>query len=398
MATVTRFAVRLRFLLNLANWSRNFTKRSHAVLLICVGTIVACGGTSSSSSSPQPVSADPWSTVTSAIEAAQPQFPGGLAVEVVAPVGVVYSKSFGNFTNTTLAPLASASKIVSASVFLRLVELGILSLDTTTKSLLLDRRGQPWAGNMGDIRLRDLLSFTAGIVSELPAAEVPNISTAEAVQRIYDDQFASAVPRGATFYYGGRTQMRIAARMAEMVTGKSWRQLYDEQLRVPLGLGALCTFSGGTNPGPASDLICTGLDYTRFLTMQLRQGLDGGNRFLSVNSIQQQRADAFGLTTTISFSAYTVLGKTYHYGLGNWLETANGQAPGVNNPVLRWSSTGKFGWAPWIASDSSYAGLIMTQQSDTSTSFIPSENLKAQLEPLIRAALALNGAIVRTVP
>ncbi len=376
------------------------TLRQGGSVLACLSfafLVAACGGTSGEAPA-APTVADPWAAVTSTVQEAQSQFPAGLVLEVITPAGVVYSRSFGGFSNTSFVPVASASKMVSATVFLRLVEQGMLSLDTTTKSLLLDRQGRPWSGNMGNLRLRDLLSFTAGIVADVAASDDPAITTAESVLRIYEDQSATASPPGSYFYYGGKTQMRIAARMAEVATGKSWRQLYDEQLRIPLGFGALSTFANGTNPGPASDLVCTGLEYTRFLAMQLRQGLDGGNRLLSTNSIQQQRADAFGAATTIAYSAYTFLGKAYHYGFGNWLETADGRAPSSSNPVIRWSSTGKFGWAPWIASDSTYAGLVMTLQPDALTSFVPSENLKAALDPLIRGALQLNPPVVRTVP
>ena len=59
---------------------------------------------------------------------------------------------------------------------------------------------------------------------------------------------------------------------------------------------------------------------------------------------------------------------------------------------------GTFGWAPWIAADGSYAGLIMTQQPDLPTSFVPSENLKAALAPLVRTALTTNPPVVRAVP
>lgn len=332
------------------------------------------------------------------MQSAQTQFAGGLTLEVMTPAGVVYSRSFGAFTNTTYAPVASASKMVSASVFLRLAEQGLLPLDTQTKARLINRQGQPWSGNMGEIRVRHLLSFTSGISSEVPGSEDTSITLDEAVKRIYDDQSPTASPSGSYFYYGGSTHLRIAARMAELATGKTWRQLYDEQLRVPLGWNALSTYGGSANPNPAGSLACTGLEYTRFLMMQLREGVDGSNRLLSVATIQQQRADAFGPTTTIEYSAYTFLGKAYHYGFGNWLETENGQAPSATNPVNRWSSTGKFGWAPWIAADSSYAGLIMTQQPDLPTSFVPSENLKTAMEPLIRTALATNPPVIRAVP
>jgi CubicO group peptidase (beta-lactamase class C family) len=278
------------------------------------------------------------------------------------------------------------------------VERGVLSLETQTMALLVDRSGRPWAGNMGEIRLRHLLSFTAGISSDVPASEDATITLDEAVLRIYEDQAPTASPPGSYFYYGGSTHLRIAARMAERATGLSWRQLYDEQLRVPLGWSTASTYFGGANPNPAGGLVCTGLEYTRFLMMQLRLGLDGSTRLLDAASIAAQRADAFGPSTAIAYSAYSFLGRTYHYGFGNWLETANGQAPGATNPVNRWSSTGKFGWAPWIAADSGYAAVIMTRQADLPTSFVPSENLKAALDPLIRTALASNPRVIRTVP
>ena len=126
--------------------------------------------------------------------------------------------------------------------------------------------------------------------------------------------------------------------------------------------------------------------------------MDGGTRFLNAASITAQRADSFGPSTIITHSAYAFLGKKYHYGLGNWLETENGQPPTPDNPLNRWSSTGKFGWAPWIAAGGEYAALIMTQQVDTPTAFVPSENLKAKLDPLIRKALAGSPQPIRLVP
>jgi CubicO group peptidase (beta-lactamase class C family) len=371
--------------------------RTVAAVWIAALLATGCGG--GSSDSPPPPAQDPWAAVTAAIQSAQPQFPGGLAVEVMTPAGVVYARSFSGFANTTYAPVASASKMVSATVFLRLVEQGVLSLDTTTKSLLLDRQGRPWSGNMGEIRLRHLLSFTAGISSVVPASEDDTITLTEAVHRIYEDQSPTASPAGSYFFYGGATHLRIAARMAERATGKTWRQLYDEQLRIPLGFSVLSTYVGGANPNVAGGLVCTGLEYTRFLMVQLRQGLDGSNRLLAPTSIVQQREDAFGPATTIRYSPYEQLRqKDYHYGFGNWLETANGAAPGPGNPVNRWSTTGKFGWAPWVAADSSYAAVIMTQQADSPTVFLQSEDLKSQLDPLIRAALAANPPVVRRVP
>jgi len=348
--------------------------------------------------------ADPWAPVTAAIQSVQSQFPGalgspaGLTVEVMTTDGVVYSQAFGAFTNQTDAAVASASKWVSASAILRLVDAGVLSLDSQTKSFLTDVNGAPWAGNRGEIKLRHLLSFTSGIPGSDANDGSSTITLDQAVKNIYSDNQATAQSPGSYFDYGD-THLRIAARMAEVATGKTWRQVFQDEIQTPLGWSALSTFGNGTNPDPAGGLACTGLEYTRFVMLQLRHGLDGTTRVLSDSIINQQRTDAYGPSTTISYSPYVALrNETFHYGFGNWLETANGLASSTTNPVIRWSSTGKFGWAPWVTADGAYAAVIMTRQVDLWSSEVPSENLKIQLDPLIRAALASHPAVIRTVP
>lgn len=348
--------------------------------------------------------ADHWAAVTSAILSAQTNFPGaaggpaGLAVEIMAPEGVVYSQSFGDFTNQSYVAVASGSKWVSASAILRLVDAGVLSLDSQTKQFLTDRAGNPWSGNMGEIKLRQLLSFTSGISGDDANDGDSTITLDEAVKRIYDDDHVGAQPPGAFFHYGD-THLRIAARMAEAATGKSWRQIFLDEIQNPLGWSRLSTFGNGSNPDPAGGLACTGLEYTRFLMLQLRQGLDGSARLLASATIDQQRADGFGPATRIDYSPYVALRReSFHYGFGNWLETADGQAPSGSDPVIRWSSTGKFGWAPWVSADGSYAAVIMTRQPDTWASMLPSENLKNKLDPLIRTALAVQPPVLRTIP
>ena len=165
-------------------------------------------------------------------------------------------------------------------------------------------------------------------------------------------------------------------------------------------MGHPSTFGNGTNPNPAGSLACTGLEYTRFVMMQLRKGMDGTNRFLSEALIIQQRVDGFGASTTIAYTPYVLTGRVNHYGFDGWVEAANGAAPSATNPVQRFSSTGKFGWAPWIeiGNGQNWAAVIMCQQADLPGSFLPSETLKIQLAGLVPAALALNPPVLRAVP
>ncbi|HJV49357.1 MAG TPA: serine hydrolase domain-containing protein [Geothrix sp.] len=370
-----------------------------AVATLCLA--MACGGGGGGSSTPPPPPpSDPWGPVTTAIQAAQSQFPSGVCVEVASPAGVVYSQGFGGFTNQDSVLVASASKWVSSTVILRLVHAGAFphGLDTQAKELLVDGNGAPWTGNMGEISLRHLLSFTSGISGDDNASENVLITLDAAVKRIYADFAATASAPGSYFYYGN-THLRIAARMAEVATGKSWAQIFAEQLHDPFGWSATSLYSGGgPNPNPAGGLKCTGLEYMRFVMMQLRGGLDGAQVILTPDMVTAQRTDGYDAGTTISYSPYqAALGKTYHYALGNWLETAGGGAPTASDPVIRYSSTGTFGWAPWVTADASYGAVIMTQQP-VQGDLQPSESLKVQLDPLIRAALAQHPPVIRTVP
>lgn len=380
--------------MNRANWNRWLVTGVAALALAC------SGGTGGGGTSTPPPAADPWAPVTAAIQAAQSQFPNGLCVEVATPQGVVYSQGFGGFTNATPTLVASASKWVTSTVLLRLVQAGAFphGLDTQAKELLVDGSGQPWSGNMGDITLRQLLSFTSGISGDDPASEGLLMTLKAAVDQIYADEAATAAVPGSYFHYGS-THMRIAARMAEVATGKTWSQLFAAQLHDPWGWSNVSIYSGGgPNPNPAGGLKCTGMEYMRFLLMQLRNGQDGSTAYLSPALITAQRTDGYGPATTLSYSPYfDRLGKTYHYALGNWLETQGGGGPTPTDPVVRYSSTGTFGWAPWVAADGVYGGIIMTQQP-TQGDTVPSENLKNQLDPLIRTALAAHPPVIRTVP
>jgi len=213
-----------------------------AATLALAAMIAACGGGNASDAATPPPAAVPapapapapsavWSPVTAAIDQASAQFANGLTVEIATPAGVVYSYTVGAFTNTVNDGIASGSKWVTATTLLQLVNAGVLDLDEPMSAILRDRNGAPWSGNMGAITLRKLLSFISGISGDVASSDDPAITLDEAANRIYDDQAASAQPPGSTFYYGN-THMRIAGRVAEVKTGKTWQQIFDEQMGI----------------------------------------------------------------------------------------------------------------------------------------------------------------------
>jgi CubicO group peptidase (beta-lactamase class C family) len=154
------------------------------------------------------------------------------------------------------------------------------------------------------------------------------------------------------------------------------------------------------NPNPAGGLKTTGIEYMRFMMLQLRKGLDGTTRLLPESLIDEQRKDQFSPSspkTTISYSPYQAAGLQYHYGLGNWRECATPDNPGACDAALRVSSTGTYGWAPWIDVQENYAAIIMTKQPLQGT-IIPSEDLKVELSGLIPGILAGSPPVIRAVP
>ena len=356
------------------------------------------GGSSDPDDDTPVYTGDAWKDVTAAIEDQADDFSGGLTVEIATPKGVVYSHSCGGFSNTDYISIMSASKWVSASVLLRLVDQGVLSLDEKMSGVLKDRDGDYWSGHMGNITLRRLLSMTSGIYGEdlnlLKRSDLTGISLEEAVYRIYDTQHSalSTLLPGSYFFYGS-THFRIAARYAEVKTGKSWAQIYSEQLRSPLGWSSRSVYDNSTtNPDPAYGLKMTGQEYMQFMLLQLRGGLSGTTRLLSESILAEQHSNQFLDTTSILFSPYSLVGKIYHYGLGNWIDST-GTAPG--EIATQVSSAGVYGWDPWINFDSNYAAIIMTEEL---LGDLDAEKLKSTLSAIIPAALAKNPPVIRSVP
>jgi len=397
------------------------------LLLGAIGAaaLTACGGGGSDAAAPAPAPAAPpppapappppappppaplvWAAVDAAVDEAAPSFGNGLTVEVAIPAGVVYSRSSGGYTSQTRNPIASATKWVTGSTILRLVQQGTLTLATRTGDLLVDRNGAPWSGPIGQITLSDLLSFTSGLEGDVDEATATSITLAEAVLRIHDSQSKPGVlaPPKARYWYGA-THLRVAGRMAEVATGKSWQQIFDAALRVPLGWDSASIYSlGGPNPaldGGDGGIRCSGEEYMRFLVMLLRKGLYGGARLISENLIATQRADAFTANTVIVKSPYQKFtpDPMYHYGLCNFRECGNpGNAGACDvDPTLRFSSPGALGFGPWIDVYGNYAACVMTRQPQQGNTE-PSEVLKQTLAPLIRSALTSNPAVIRPLP
>src|SRR5688572_9265044 len=290
------------------------------LLVPLFGWLAACsGGGDDAGGSPPPPIPDPFAEVDRAASAAfTSQGIAGMGVAVYDAQGVKrFENMYGTFAPDQRVAVASASKLVAGLTILRLVDQGFLSLDSSTGAVL------GWAGPQGAITLRQLLSFTSGLPREAPCTLMQLILLSECVDAI--SALGLEAPPGTRYDYGS-THLHVAARMAEVVTGNSWAEIFATQIRSPLGLGsAMAWYSaprqamGTSNPLIAGGLRATMNEYARVLQLELNRGTYQGNRLIADALFTTQGTEPYP-NALIGSSPFANTGLGYHYGLAAWLE------------------------------------------------------------------------------
>ena len=226
----------------------------------------------------EPDAGSAWAPVTAVLEArvaeAGASVPGlGLAV-YDAQDRKVYEHIVGDFAPDRRVAVASASKMVSGTLLFELIRQGRLSLDSTTGQML------GWTGDKAGITLRHLLSFTSGLQPSHLCTFQPGITLADCVASIA--QTSRVAAPGTRFDYGS-THLHVAARMAEVSTGKTWNTLFTETLAQPLGLPSGVTYFtapnrplGTTNPLVAGGLRASMNEYAPLLALVFHRGPHAG--------------------------------------------------------------------------------------------------------------------------
>lgn len=132
----------------------------------------------------------------------------------------------------TLWPLASISKVFSAATIMRLVEMGVLTINTRANSVLPELQGDL----RDEIRVRHLLTHTAGMIYESPQmAERLRTHTSLA------DMYAEALTSPLLFAPGTQLSYSdyhwlLLATMAERLTGQPFADLMHQLILAPMGL------------------------------------------------------------------------------------------------------------------------------------------------------------------
>ncbi|WP_426295272.1 serine hydrolase domain-containing protein [Dyadobacter endophyticus] len=274
---------------------------------------------------------------------------------------LIYRKSIG-LDEHTAKPIASATKWLSAAVMMSLVGQGKLSLsDTIGKYLPIFT-----AHRKGSITIRQLFAHTAGFGGDSPQKyEYKRLMTlAQAVDSIAVYTPLIAHP-GAEFDYGS-AGMQIGGRIAEIVSGKKWQDLFDDRIAGPCGMTA--DYRSVRNPIIAGGVRTTAADYLRFLEMLVNRGTYNGHRVLSEEAIDAMLTDQT-VNAKITGTPYAhnpfspTPDRPVRYGVGNWLDVFDS-----DGKVVESSSPGLFGTHPWQDSKHKIAGIIFTQTTPRQSS------------------------------
>jgi CubicO group peptidase (beta-lactamase class C family) len=290
----------------------------------------------------------------------------------------IHEHMVGAFTTGSRVAIASASKLVSALVIFDVIRRGQLSLDSTTGQVL------GWGEPNRAITLRHLLSFTSGLPREAPCTLNPLTTLAACADTIATT--APVAPPGTRFDYGS-THLHVAARMAEVVTGRSWAQLFADTLRAPLALPeevAYFTFPrqsiGRINPLIAGGLRASINDYAGFLGLAFHKGTLGTVTVGTPALFDLQAREPFP-DVMIGYTPFAAA----RYGLGSWVMC---EKPAAGCAVV--TSPGAFGFTPWLDRDAGYYAILGMELADTGGGDRPAEfavKLLQELQPPIRALL-----------
>lgn len=288
------------------------------------------------------------------VDAADGILNDGYTLVLVQNGDEIFNRSYRNSSDSKVIPIASATKWLSGSVIMSLVDEGLLSLDDRVGTFL-----PLFTGKKADITIRQLMSHTSGLDTTSSYHLDRDLTLAQAVDSIALNVQLIAEP-GTEFAYGGAS-MQVAGRIAEIVSGKSWDRLFAEKITRPLGM-ADTDYEGlgrTDNPQIAGGARSSARDYMRFLLMLLNGGVYNGQQILSEEAVRTMHLDQTNGAVIVSspYGKYSDLDNgidSTRYGIGNWRERVNP----TTGEVITSASQGAFGFSPWIDREHNLAGVL----------------------------------------
>lgn len=230
------------------------------------------------------------------------------------------------YTANTLMSIASASKWLYAAYVVE------------------KRGGAPTATD------RRYLAFQSGYVSFDAVGSCGFGDTVDSCLANGDNGRYTAASDGKFHYDGGHMQKHASLEGLGALTSAA---LADEMRRL-LGTDIGFTFS---QPQPAGGVVSTAADYARFLRKVLGGSLRMGG-LLGSGAVCTNP-----LTCPQAVATPTPLTENWSYTLGHWVDTDRNAGDGA------FSSTGAFGFHPWIDAGKTSYGVLARRSSTPGTGF-----------------------------
>ncbi len=283
--------------------------------------------------------------------------------------------------------IASMTKPITATAVMMMQEEGKLSVDDPVSKYLPE-----FTGDKAAVTIKQCLNHTSGL-SDLRPEEVKNITT---LALLMPPVIAKPLvfPPGSKWQYC-QTGINTAARIVEVVSGKSFPDFLQERLFDPLEMkdtgfypvetqlprivpaysrtaaGELekadLSFLDGKSPSAKNrypmangGLFSTAPDYAKFAQMILNGGESGGKRYLKEESVKQ-------MTTVQSGDLITGFTPGSAWGLG-WSIVRDPQGVSAALSPGSFGHGGKNGTQAWIDPVKKRIYLLMIQRADIGNS------------------------------
>jgi CubicO group peptidase (beta-lactamase class C family) len=289
----------------------------------------------------------------------------GVAMVLVKNNKIIYEKYCGDIKADTVIPIASATKWITTIVIMDLVEEGLLTLDTPASHYVPALHQDAVKGkhildhHKDNILVRHLLSLQTGLTREGGHQEPTLKAQATALGSADMEN-----PPGTLVDYAS-AGFEMAGYLAESVTGKPWKEIFEARLKNPLQLSTMqyCAaprqmLCDHKNPRLSGGIVSNLRDYTKIIAMLLNKGVyvDFTNstetRILDASSVDLMFTDH---GAGIAKGKFFNLAKGDHdgYGFGTWIKSKNG----VGSQPAIVSDPGAFGMYPFIDLEKKFAGI-----------------------------------------
>ena len=292
-----------------------------------------------------------WADLDDILQQKQQLLGKDLVMMVANKDTIVYKKELGDFKSKTPAPIASASKWLTAALVMILVDEGKISLDDNIVNYI------PEFGKYfkNYITVRHCLSHMTGIKEE--GGVIKNLLQRKKYESLEEEVNVIAskeiqAPPGTEFRYSNYG-LNIAGRICEVVTKKKFDQLIKLKLFTPLTMRNTSFTDMNMGPvNPSGGAKSTAEDYMKFLTMLLNRGTYKGKQIISEASIDEM----LKINTKAEQIKYAPKAATgFNYASGSWvIEGKEGVATALASPGL-------FGTWPMIDFCRGYAYLVFVK-------------------------------------